>query len=91
MTKTQWMVHSSFHDLRDFSSYRILQMSTHSEKIKQVSEIPSFSLMNLFRSLRQRNPMKNVMKIWWLKVSDNKNFLADQNALQTYYWHQDKK
>ena len=32
MTTTQWMVHSSFHDLSDFSSYRILQMSTYSKK-----------------------------------------------------------
>ena len=32
MTTTQRMVHSSFHELSDFSSYRILQMSTHSKK-----------------------------------------------------------
>ena len=60
-------------------------------KVKQVSEIPNFSLMNMFRSLGQRNPKKNVMKIWWSRVFDNKNFQAYQKARQKYYWHRDKK
>ena len=66
-------------------------VNTFQKKVRQVSEIPNFSLMNLFRSLGQRKSMKNVMKIWWLEVFDNKIFLAYRKALQTYFWHRDKK
>ena len=31
MTTTQWLVHSFFHDITDFSSYRILQLSIVSD------------------------------------------------------------
>ena len=43
MTTTQGMVHSSFHNLSDFSSDRILQMWTHSKKSQ-----PSFRNSQFF-------------------------------------------
>ena len=54
-------------------------------------KFPSFPLWILFRSLGQRNSMKNVMKIWWLEVFDNKTFLAYRKALKTYFWRRDTK
>ena len=42
MTTTQWMVRSSFHDLTNFSSYRILQMSILSKKSQAISRNSQF-------------------------------------------------